>query len=34
LLVASFDLSRLAFLFVGVAGFIALGHGGNLCLAI
>jgi hypothetical protein len=27
LLVASFDMSCLPFLFVGVAGFIALGHG-------
>jgi hypothetical protein len=29
LLVAGFDVDRLPFLFVGVAGFIALGHGVN-----
>ena len=34
LLVARFDVRRLPFLFVVVAGFIALGHGGYLSLAI
>jgi hypothetical protein len=34
LLVASFDVGRVPFLFVRVAGFIALGHGGDLRFAI
>jgi hypothetical protein len=34
LLVAGFDVRRLPFLFVGVAGFVALGHGDCLSLAI